>query len=373
MSEGVNRGTVAKNRKKPLWKRIMKGILAVVLVVVLCFVSLLVGLTITEYKPEPVENVSVKNSVEKTVSSKKPLTILSWNIGYGALGDDADFFMDGGKSIRASNEKRVKKNLTGITTTVDEIQPDIALFQEVDVHSKRSYYIDQQRLLSEAAAVKKQESAFATNYKVPFVPYPVPPIGKVEAGIETTSAYHSNDTERIQLPTPFGWPYRLENLKRCLLVSRMPIAGSKKELVVVNLHLEAYDDGKGKAAQTKKLFDLLNREIQKGNYVIAGGDFNQTFSSTDISGYKQNKELWKPGLLPVEKQENKWQFRMDRETPSCRSLDVAYAGANKESFQYYVIDGFIVSKNIQITQCQTIQKEFVHADHNPVLLKIRLQ
>ena len=36
MSEGVNRGTVAKNRKKPLWKRIMKGILAVVLVVVLC-------------------------------------------------------------------------------------------------------------------------------------------------------------------------------------------------------------------------------------------------------------------------------------------------------------------------------------------------
>lgn len=172
---------------------------------------------------------------------------------------------------------------------------------------------------------------------------------------------------------PFSWPYRLGNLKRCLLVSRIPIANSKKELVVVNLHLEAYDDGKGKAAQTKKLFAVLNQEMEKGNYVVAGGDFNQTFSSTDISGYTQQKALWKPGLLPVDKQKSHWQFRMDARTPSCRSLDVAFSGADKDAFQYYVIDGFIVSKNIEITECETIQKNFVHADHNPVLLKIKLK
>ena len=50
----------------------------------------------------------------------------------------------------------------------------------------------------------------------------------------------------MQLPCPFSWPTRIANLKRCLLVERIPIADSDKELVLVNLHLEAYDDGEGK-------------------------------------------------------------------------------------------------------------------------------
>jgi len=45
--------------------------------------------------------------------------------------------------------------------------------------------------------------------------------------------------------------------------------------VLVNLHLEAYDSGEGKIAQTKLLVEFLEQEYAKGNYVIAGGDFNQ--------------------------------------------------------------------------------------------------
>ena len=40
----------------------------------------------------------------------------------------------------------------------------------------------------------------------------------------------------------------------------MPIEGSDKELVSINLHLEAYDDGEGKAKQLKQLMDLLKEE-----------------------------------------------------------------------------------------------------------------
>ena len=43
--------------------------------------------------------------------------------------------------------------------------------------------------------------------------------------------------------------------------------------MVFNLHLEAYDNGEGKIAQSKKLADVLSQEYAKGNYVIAGGDF----------------------------------------------------------------------------------------------------
>ena len=53
--------------------------------------------------------------------------------------------------------------------------------------------------------------------------------------------------------------------------------GSDREPVLVNLHLEAYDDGEGKIAQTNQLRDYIEDEYAKGNYVIAGGDFNQVF------------------------------------------------------------------------------------------------
>ena len=86
----------------------------------------------------------------------------------------------------------------------------------------------------------------------------------------------------MSLPCPFSYPIRLANLKRCLLVNRIPIEGSDKELVVINLHLEAYDDGAGKEAQTRMLAQLLREETEKGNYVIAGGDFNQTLDTVDL-------------------------------------------------------------------------------------------
>ncbi len=80
------------------------------------------------------------------------------------------------------------------------------------------------------------------------------------------------------------------------MVSRVPVEGSDKELVLVNLHLEAYDDGDGKAAQTQQLKKLLEEETEKGNYVIAGGDFNQEFSNYDNSAYPIiNDDVWIPG------------------------------------------------------------------------------
>ena len=87
--------------------------------------------------------------------------------------------------------------------------------------------------------------------------------------------------QRQSLPVPFKWPIRVANLKRCLLVERFTVADSGRELVLINLHLEAYDDGEGKAAQTKMLREFLQAEYEKGNYVIAGGDFNQTFPGPD--------------------------------------------------------------------------------------------
>ena len=63
---------------------------------------------------------------------------------------------------------------------------------------------------------------------------------------------------------------------------------------------------------------------------------------------------------------------MGSSAPTCRSLDQPYAGADKESFQYYLIDGFIVSANIQVNSLATQDLGFVNSDHNPVLMMVTL-
>ena len=298
------------------------------------------------------------------------LTFLSWNIGYSGLGSSADFFMDGGKGVRTQTKEQVQQNLEAFVSELETVNPDFVLLQEVDRNSTRSYHVNGVDFLS--ARMSDYQNTFANNFKVLFVPYPVPPIGAVDSGILTLSMYNAEKASRIQLPCPFSWPVRLANLKRCLLADYIPIEGSDRQLVLVNLHLEAYDSGEGKIEQTKILENFLEEEYNKGNYVIAGGDFNQSFSGTDTSMYPlQGNGLWECGLLDESQFPEGWQFLMDNSVPSCRSLDRPY-DPNDEAFQYYLIDGFIVSPNVTAVSIETLDLGFINSDHNPVKLTVTL-
>ncbi len=272
--------------------------------------------------------------------------------------------------VNTADEARVNSNLDGIQAGLSEEAPNIFLLQEVDRSSTRSHKINELERMKEA--FPDYSSAFANNFKVAFLPYPIPPIGKVDSGIATFSSYPVSSSLRQQLPNPFSWPIRMANLKRCLLISRIPMADSDKELVIVNLHLEAYDSGEGKVAQTKKLAEILAAEAEKGNYVIAGGDFNQIFSSEDINIYPPQEGKWTPGIIDLEEIEGDWHFLMDETSPTCRSLDQAYAGADAETFQYYLIDGFIVSGNVKVKSHTTKNLNFVSSDHNPVVIEVAI-
>ena len=204
----------------------------------------------------------------------------------------------------------------GVSSTLDELDADIYLLQEVDENSTRSYGTNE--MLSFSEGRNAHSSVYALNYSCPFVPFPWPPIGKVNSGILTTADYavQGGSAERIALPCPFSWPVRTANLKRCLLVSALPHRRTlDKELVVVNLHLEAYDDGEGKAAQTAMLFDILESEYAEGNYVIAGGDFNQTFPGTLDKWPIRAGEVWTPGVLEAESLPEGWSYVYDDSSP----------------------------------------------------------
>ena len=353
--------------------KFFKILLTLVIIVVLAAVALFAFLSATEYKPADRATLDVEGKAQQTLAEGDSLTIVTWNIGYGALGDNADFFMDGGKSVMTASKDRVKLNMAGILEELGKMDSDIVFLQEVDRDSTRSRHIDEYELVQ--SILIEQQSSFANNFKVAFLPYPIPPIGKVDSGVATFSSYPIASSERVQLPIPFSWPVRMANLKRCVLVSRVPVEGTDKELVLMNLHLEAYDSGEGKVAQTKMLAQLLQAEAEKGNYVIAGGDFNQIFSSADVNAYPNLGGEWTPGLIDVDAIEGDWQFLMDASAPSCRSLRTPLKGADPDpsKFQYYLIDGFIVSGNLRVDSLATQDLGFVNTDHNPVLMQVTLQ
>ena len=355
---------------KKVLKGILRFLLIVILVVVIGFGGLLGWLSYTEYKPAEVEQLAFfKTTVDaQALPAGESLDILSWNIGYAGLGAGSDFFMDGGKSSRAADKMQVSEYLAGIFSTLysGETEPDLILLQEVDVDSSRTFGIDEAEQLGRGNAVH------ALNYSCPFVPIPLPPMGKVNSGLLTTTHYDVESAERISLPCPFSWPLRIANLKRCLLVSYLPIEGTDKQLVLVNLHLEAYDDGEGKIAQTRVLNDFLQAEYAKGNYVIAGGDFNQIFPGGLEAYPNTHPELWTPGVLTEDMLPEGWSYAYSLDTPSCRLLNQPYNPADTVNTQYYVIDGFILSPNVELELVENLPLDFADSDHNPVHISVRL-
>lgn len=362
-----------------IMNRFLKVVGIIALIIVLVVGTVIGYLTVDEYKPQDVEAIAIEGNAQKSAALDSTIRVMSWNVGYGALGDNADFFMDGGRMVKSATKERVYSNLTGIMKEVETVDPDILFTQEMDRNSTRSYFIDESEYLktNSPAGVFDGQSAFAYNFKVAFVPLPVPPIGKVEAGLGLFSKYRLDSAVRLKLPCPFTWPLRTMNLKRCLEVARVPISDSDKELVLVNLHLEAYDDGEGKIAQTNMLRDILTTEYEKGNFVVAGGDFNQIFSGVDSGKYPPvGSAAWQPAVIDENIFGDGFNFYMDEDVPSCRSLDRPLDTAQSKDpadFQYYIIDGFIVSKNIDVENVYIEDLGFVSADHNPLIMDIRLK
>jgi endonuclease/exonuclease/phosphatase family metal-dependent hydrolase len=353
--------------KKPL--KILLCVLGGVVLLALLFVGYL---TLTEYRPAEVEAVEVQRRGEaqplSAARAAEGLTILSWNVGYGDLDASSDFFMDGGVNVRNHQDGTAAWNCLEMEDLIQSLAPDFCLLQEVDVDSARSRGVDERQALSIAGA----DHTFALNYSTHFVPYPLPPLGRVHGGLLTMSGYIIDRAERVSLPCPFSWPIRTVNLKRCLLVNYLPLEGSDKELVIIDLHLEAYDSGEGKIAQTKQLMDFLRQEYEKGNYVIAGGDFNQVFPGALEAYPNTHPENWIPGVLEESSLPEGFSFVYDLSVPSCRLLNQPYDPSDTANTQHYVIDGLIVSPNVTVEAAETLDLGFANSDHNPVRLAFTL-
>jgi endonuclease/exonuclease/phosphatase family metal-dependent hydrolase len=366
----------------------MKRFLKIIMIFFITVITLVIGFVLTlwvfEYRPADVTALTIEDNPTDNntnyIDISNPITLLTFNIGYASLSATEDFVMDGGEKGRMDSKAEVEDNLEGIASILEDNPADIYLLQEVDVDSNRSYNINQLIFFQDALG---KSSVLAYNYRCIFVPFPLSfsqMMGKVNSGIVTFSDYYADSAERHQLPGSFSWPLRLANLKRAMLITKYPIKDSDKYVTVINVHLSAYDDGTMRLEEMEALKSVMQSEYDQGNYVIVGGDFNQTFpdavtvnqdSTNDYLYPLKDPDFWE--AFPMDGDwfiDNDFQFGIDLTTPTCRLLHQAYDSINTDNNQYYLIDGFIVSQNIEINTVETLDENFLYSDHNPVKITL---
>ena len=139
-----------KEKKARPLKQVLKWLGMLLLLIVCLVAAMLVFLSVTEYRPADRETLDIAGEASAPLHEGDSITVLTWNMGYGALGDNADFFMDGGAMVATADEARVQANLEGMIDQIEAVSPDLLLLQEVDVNSARSHHINETALLRSA-------------------------------------------------------------------------------------------------------------------------------------------------------------------------------------------------------------------------------
>ena len=364
-------------------KRILQVIGVLLLVVVLVVGGYIAYLMLTYNRIA--DNVAVdieNNPTAQTLAVGQTYKAITYNIGFGAYTPDYTFFMDEGimadgthmqgEHSTAVSKESVLACTEGAINVVTSYRPDFVLMQEVDTDSTRSYQVNQKKMVDDAFS-SGFAHVFAVNFHSGFLAYPFYDMhGVVNAGLLSESRFTVDEAVRRSYPIDESFPWKFFDLDRCFLVQRIPVANGK-DLVLINNHMSAYDEGGVyRAKQLDLLCGIMAQEYAAGNYVIVGGDWNHALANS-AELYKSQQlvppwvALFDESLLPagfsVVAADNL------AEVASCRGDDIPY----EKGVTYRVtVDGFVVSDNVEATALN-IETDYAFSDHNPVLLTFELK
>jgi endonuclease/exonuclease/phosphatase family metal-dependent hydrolase len=284
---------------------------------------------------------------------------VSWNLGFGGLGQGAEFCPDGGHRLIPSPLREVRRNLEGFASELSRWPADAYLFQEVALPSAVNHGQD---LL--AALSRSLPSCWSSYSPAVQLGFPA-----VDIGQATFSRLKPRAVERVELPAEeAGSPVRQ---RQHLLVSRFELPGSLRELVLANVHLSAFDrEARTRLRQLSAVASFMRAEQARGNYVVLGGDWNLVLADSRFAYTTEERFLFWVRSLPEGFPPPGWRKLADPRTPTVRTLERPYvAGENFTA----VIDGFFLSPGVAPECVQTIDLGFRYSDHQPVLLKFRLE
>ena len=161
------------------------------------------------------------------------------------------------------------------------------------------------------------------------------------------------------------------DLDRCFTVMYLPVIGSEKQLVLINSHMSAYDTGGTiRVKQLEMLNETIAQERDKDNYVLVGGDFNHDIAASGtLFPSEQEFPEWVYTLTDDDLADG-FRFAAAVNAPTCRAAEIPYEkGVNYT----VVVDGFIVSDNIEVVSVENTDLDFQYSDHNLAVMKFKLK
>ncbi len=206
--------------------------------------------------------------IKESISDEKKdsvFSIMTYNIGY-LSGMTNNLPVAKPKSL-------FDENLNKVRVETKKINPDIIAFQEIDFDASRSYHINQE---DEIANLGYKYIARTINWDERYLPFPYWPIhlqfGKVISGQSVISKYALKDQERIVLQRVANSPFYRDAFYLERLAQVVKVTVNKTEIVVINVHLEAFDKPT-RVKQFNEVVAIFNK--YKNQYpTILLGDFN---------------------------------------------------------------------------------------------------
>ena len=194
-------------------------------------------------------------------------TVMTYNMGYLSG-------MTNNQPEKRPGKAFFDKNMESFLQLLEEIQPDIIGFQEIDFHSQRSHYVNQLETIAQKAGYPYAVKGI--NWDKRYLPFPYwPPsvhFGRVLSGQAVLSRWPILSGERIVLSKPKNKPffYNAFYLDHLILAAKIKIGG--RELIILNVHLVDIDR-ETREEQAKRLLNVYH--LFKDNYpVLLLGDFN---------------------------------------------------------------------------------------------------
>jgi endonuclease/exonuclease/phosphatase family metal-dependent hydrolase len=218
-------------------------------------------------------SISNQEDYDKIVTYTSPLqnesdtlSVLTYNIGYlSGMTNNLPISRD--ESLFSSNLKRS-------INVLERFDFDFIGLQEVDFNSARSF--DYNQFDSLGNALDFYQGAYAVNWDKSYVPFPYLPIsshfGRMLSGQGLLSKMQIVSNEIVVLKKPINAPfyYNAFYLDRLVQISKVQI--SADTLVLMNLHLEAFD-GETREQQADSVLKIF-KSYASDYPVILMGDFN---------------------------------------------------------------------------------------------------
>ncbi|NEQ48818.1 MAG: metal-dependent hydrolase [Leptolyngbya sp. SIO3F4] len=288
-------------------------------------------------------------NVDSSDVGSNTLSLVSYNIGYlsGLTNQEA---VERPKTL-------FDDNLTTVIAKLRDINADIIAFQEIDIDSKRSYNVNQLQVLAKGLGLAN--AGLAINWNKNYVPFPYWPIsihfGKIVSGQAVLSRYPILENQRIVLDKVESRPffYNAVYLDRLAQVTKIEI--NDRTLVVINVHLEAFDNPT-RFKQTRAVLELAET-YAKDYPVLLIGDFNSALNRPE-EGQRSIGIVAASKLFSSAQPQERWisQPTFPSE-PSLHKLDYL----------------FYTTATIELKETRVIPEVGTASDHLPIMMTFTLK